>query len=208
MTSSVQSATDVANLALSRMGHPVRIGNLYDGSMAAKKILDIYAQTRDELLRMDDWGFSQRSVALTLIKSAPANGYIPPTVWSSAYPPLPWLFEYAYPTDCLKIRAIKQQPLYLPVVEPRPNVFQILNDTTQTPSKVIVCNVQNAIANYIAQVTDPSAWDVGFVEAMVASLCRRLAHVLGNTDQGKAEVAKSEAGDEQMSIGVASNTQG
>ena len=208
MTASVQSVADIANIALSRIGHPIRLGTLYDGSVAAKKILDIYSQTRDELLRQEDWEFSERTVALTLLKSAPAAGYIPPTVWSSSYPPLPWLFEYAYPTDCLKLRVVKPQPFFLPVVDPQPNVFRIVNDSTQTPARVILCNVQSAIANYTAQVTDPTAWDVGFVEAMVASLCRRLAPVLGQIDQGKAEVQKAEAGDEQVSTVTALNRQG
>ena len=45
MVASAKSA-DMVNLALRRVGYKLRVGNLYDGSMAAKMALDVYAQTR------------------------------------------------------------------------------------------------------------------------------------------------------------------
>ena len=202
MTASVQSPADIVNLALSRIGHQGRIASLFDGSVPAKRALDIYGQTRDDLLRSQDWDFAERTVILTQLKAAPAGGYSISTPWSSTYPPPPWLYEYSYPTDCLKIRCIKQVPSTDPY--PMPNVFHVANDGT----KVILAEISNAILVYTGQITDPTLWNSNFIEALTASLARRLAAAFGMLDQGKAEAEKDEAQDEQVTTGMAANTQG
>ena len=202
MTASVQSPADIVNLALSRIGHQGRIASLFDGSAPAKRALDIYGQTRDDLLRSQDWDFAERTVILTQLKAAPAGGYSVGTPWSSTYPPPPWLYEYSYPTDCLKIRCLKQVPSTDPY--PMPNVFHVANDGT----KVILAEISNAILVYTGQVTDPTLWNSNFIEALTASLARRLAAACGMLDQGKAEAEKDEAQDEQVTTGMAANTQG
>ena len=63
---------DLINNALARIGYKLRIGSIYEGSAAAKKALDVYGQARDGLLRQNDWGFAERNIAMTLLKSAPA----------------------------------------------------------------------------------------------------------------------------------------
>lgn len=176
-TVALQSPADLINAALVRLGYALRIGSLYEGSMVAKKSLDIYAQTRDELLRQDDWGFAERNVALTLLKSAPPGGYIPPTTWNqTSYPPLPWKFEYSYPGDCLKVRTIKSTPILVPDYDPRPHLFAVVNDNTLTPpAKVIVCNIGSANLVYTGQITDPITFEADFTEALVDALGEVLA---------------------------------
>ena len=204
MPASVTSPADVLNLTLVRIGYPGRVGNLYDGSKAAKKALDIYAQTRDELLRQNDWGFAERNIAMTLLKAAPVGGYIPPTTWTTAYPPLPYLFEYARPGDCLKIRSIKAVPLFLPNMDPQPVTFTEANDTVAPATgQVILCNVANAVLTYSGQVTDPTAWEPDFVEALSAAIGRRLAPLLVGMEAAKLLVA-----DEQMAQNVAEMERG
>ena len=204
-TAGVQSPADLANLAFVRMGYKLRVGSLYDGSKAAKYALDIYAQTRDEELRSFDWGFAERNIALTLLKQAPVGGYIPPTVWNEAVnPPVGYVFEYAYPADCLKVRSVKQTPLFFPNFDPQPNIWSVANDDAYSPpQRVVLCNVPNALMVYTGQVTDPTTWDVGFVEAFAASLARHLGPVLVG-----AEVAKLGAADEQASTTMAELEQG
>lgn len=128
MVASASSPADIVNLALRRIGYELRVGSLLDGSEAANQALDIYAQTRDDLLRQNDWGFAERNVALTVLKTAPAGGYFPPTNWSSTYPPLPWAFEYDYPADCLKVRSLKESSLFLFNPDPQPVLFDTAND--------------------------------------------------------------------------------
>lgn len=178
----LQSPEDCINDALVRIGYRLRVGSIYEGSFASKKALDIYGQTRDELLRQNDWGFAERNVTLTLLKTAPAlpgggYGYIPPQTWNPANnPPLPFYFSYTYPNDCLKVRAIKPQPLFLPSIDPRPVVYKISNDNTYSPpQKIISCYVANAELVYTGQITDPSTWEADFSELICAALARRLA---------------------------------
>jgi hypothetical protein len=204
-TAAMQSPADVTNAALVRIGYRLRVGSLFDGSLAAKKALDIYAQTRDELLRQNDWYFAEGNVILTLQKQAPAGGYVPPTIWNPATnPPLPWLYQYAYPQDALKIRAVKGQPLFIPSMDPNYNNFDTPNDNTlNPPAKVIVCNVANAVGVYTRQVTDPSNWDSDFGEALVAAYARRLIPGLGNP-----ELLKIAAPDEMQQQQIAETTLG
>lgn len=175
---------DLINNALARIGYKLRIGSIYEGSAAAKKALDVYGQARDGLLRQNDWGFAERNIAMTLLKSAPAlpgggYGYIPPAAWNPVTnPPLGYLFSYQYPSDCLKVRALKPAPFLLPEMDPRPVIYKVFNDNSATPYvKSIACNVPNAQLTYTGQVTDPSTWEADFTEA----LCEELGKVLAPT---------------------------
>lgn len=208
MPASVSNPADVLNIALRRIGYKLRVSNLYDGSEAAQQAIDIYGQTRDELLRQNDWGFAERNINMTLLKSAPPGGYFPPTAWDpTLYPAVPWLYEYAYPDDCLKVRALKPIPLFIPNFDPQPNVWSIANDnaftTPPTTRKVILCMVQQAALVYTGQVTDPSQWESDFVEAIAAALARRLAPGLVGM-----QAAQLIARDEAMSQAVAEREQG
>lgn len=203
MTASIQTPADLVNLALQRIGYAGRIANLYDGSKAAQDALDVYAQTRDEMLRGRDWPFASRTDALTLLKTAPAGGY-GVSGWTSAYPAIPWLFEYAYPDDALEIRLLKAVPLFVPNFDPQPNNFSIANDKAfSPPRRVVLSNIASAVAIYTARVTDPSSWPVDFVEAFAASLGKTLAPALANP-----EMTKLAAVEEQSSTAQAETQQG
>lgn len=177
----LQNPADVVNASLRRIGYRLRVGSLLDGSEAATQSLDIYGQTRDQLLEDFDWPFAERNITLTLLKSAPAGGYVPPTAWSTTYPPPPWAFEYAWPADAIKIRALKQAPLFLFNPDPQPILYKPAYDViSNVKQRVILANIDNAIAVYTGRLTDPTTWDVAFTEAFIAALGRRLVPVLGN----------------------------
>lgn len=206
MALSLSSPADILNFTLTRIGYKGdRVGSLYEGSPAAKVALDIYAQVRDEMLRNGDWGFAERNVNMTLLKQARPGGYFPPNPWDGTQnPPPPFLFEYAYPDDCLKVRAIKSVPLFVMNFDPQPVVFRIENDQYYTPSrKVILCNIADAQLVYTGQVTDPLLWEADFLDAFSAELGLRLAPTLANMD-----VAKFEAADSANSTAKADTTQG
>lgn len=174
MPASASSPADIVNMALARMGYKRRVANLYDGSEAASKALDIYAQTRDDMLRDGEWDFCQRQVDATLLKSAPANYFDAP--WNAATnPPPPWLYEYAYPGDCLKVRMLKRQPTIIFNPSPTPILWSVLNDNAYNPSRrVIVSNVPDAVLVYAGQVTDPTQWPADFVDGLASMLATRL----------------------------------
>jgi hypothetical protein len=205
MSSVVTSPEDIVNLALTRIGYTMRVVNLFEGSPQANAALNVYSQTRDEMLRAIDYGFAERNVNLTLLKQAPATGYFPPNQWNGTVnPPPPWIFEYTYPSDCLKVRSVKPVPLFAIDFDPQPNVFAVENDNYFVPSrKVILCNVQDAQLVYTGQVTDPTLWEDDFVEALAAALGRRLAPVLKDLN-----VARFAAGDEAQATAIAERRQG
>lgn len=205
MVAIITSPEDAINLALGRIGKSDSIGSIFEGSMAARQALNIYSQTRDEMLRAVDYGFAERNVNLTLLKQAPATGYFPPNAWNGTVnPPPPWVFEYTYPDDCLKVRSIKPVPLFVMNFDPQPNVFAVENDNYFVPSrKVILCNVPGAMMVYTGQITDPTRWESDFIDAMAGKLALRLAPVLANMD-----AAKFEASDAAQSTATAEMREG
>jgi hypothetical protein len=194
---SVKNAADAINVALVRIGWKGGdIGTLYEGSPAAQAALDIYGQTRDALLRQSDWDFAQRTVTLALLKSAPAGGYNPTfSPWDPATnPPPPWLYEFGYPDDCIKVRSIKPVPIFVPNFDPLPNVFSIANDDNYTPAReVILGNVPGAICTYTARVTDPTTWAPDFTDTLIGELCTGLAPTLTGLDAAKLGAAEAGA---------------
>lgn len=194
MGQSFKSPEDVCNAALTRIGFQKRISNMYDGSVGANLALNIYSQTRDEQFRLFDWGFAERDKTLDLLKTAPVGGYTPPGIWNNTYPMPPWIYEYDYPQDCIKIRSLRGSPPIIPIYDPQPIEFRIANDKTFTPAQtVVLCNLAGAIAVYTARVTDPNTWEPSFTESLIAALSRRLAPALA-----KAELEKFEAQDEAV----------
>ncbi len=200
-------ATDVeavVNQALRRIGNETPIGYIFEGSRASRVALEIYGQTRDDLLRSHSWGFARRDITLTLLKTAPVGGY-GVAGWTSASPPPPWIYEYAYPGDCLKIRSIRDAPIFIPSFDPRPNLFNEANDNTLVPpAKVILTNVAGAIAVYTGQITDMTTWPPDFTEFMVEALGRRFATALA----GNPELLKIDAEEEQASRQAAATQRG
>ena len=204
MTAGLSSPADIVNAALAGFKYPLRIGDLYDGTPAAAKALSIYIQARDALMRTSDWGFPRGDVTLTLLKSAPLSGYSLTTPWTPATnPPLPYLYEYAYPADCLMLRSLRPTPLFLPEFTPRPYVFEIANDNVPVtgqptaPGRVILCYAPSAIGTYTRQVTDMTQWDVGFTDAFIREIQQRIGPALeemnaAGVDQEKTELAVSQ----------------
>jgi hypothetical protein len=46
---------NICNQALDVIGYARHIGNIYEGSKAARVALDLYVQTRDEVLASQPW---------------------------------------------------------------------------------------------------------------------------------------------------------
>ena len=195
MANSLSSPASIVNAALGRIGYKLRIGSLLDGSEASKVALDIYGQTRDDLIRDGDHGFARRQVGLVALKVAPAGGYNPLTPWNlNIHPPVPWVYEYGYPDDMLRLLSLQATPIITPVMSPRPVVYQISNDSrTVPPRRVILTNLPFAIASYMARVTDPLTFDVSFTELLIDALATNLSPALASLDVQKLD-ALAEAG--------------
>lgn len=183
----------IINQALIEARRTRRIADIYEGSQEAVIALELYGQARDELLDLRDWSFSRRVTPLTLLKGPPPNGGYGPspgTPWSSIYPYPGFLYEYAYPADCVDVRAVIAPPQSMPDLDPLQELWRVDNDPTPIvsgnppvasgpPAKVIFTNQNSALIVYRARVTDPASFDVGFTSSLVALLAKRFGEAFG-----------------------------
>lgn len=175
------SIENICNNALDEIGYERHIGNIYEGSRAARIALDIWAQTRDSLLYQLEPDWARKDARLVLAKSAPniqgtTARYDVDTQWDNAYPPVPWLYEYTLPDDCLKPLQIKPDPGFLPVWRPRP---QATRHVVNPDSETLLTNTPDAILIYIYRVLDPDRWHNDFQDAMIQVLAKKFSVELG-----------------------------
>jgi hypothetical protein len=191
---------DILNAALRRCSYPTPIGNIYEGSRASRVALDFYGQVRDSLFGEFDWSFIQQEVDLGApIKTAPPSGY-GITPWNPVNnPPPPWIYEFAYPANCIRVRSVRPLPLFIPEPMPRVNIFQAIYDA-QLAARVIVTNLSRPLAIISARVTDPTEWqDQNFIDSLIERLAVVFNRELGrdanqqNIDERIAMQAKLEA---------------
>jgi len=187
---------DLCNQVLVELGYPKRIGDIFEGAKASRVALEVFGQTRDELIDSDDWPFARRTVAMALLKGPPpAGGYNPATPWTTAYPKPGWLYEYTYPADCLEFNAVIAPPQAMFDLDPQPAVWRVDNDNAfDQPQKVLLTNVKNAMGVYTAQVVDISTWEPGFISILIKKLKAKFAFLFSDTaNTEKLSLAESGA---------------
>jgi hypothetical protein len=108
---------DFANLALDACGVNVQLGKLTEGGREADLLLRAYSKCRDDLLRGAPWVFARKQAPLLLL--ADASGVTPNV--GTQVPGTNFQYEYAYPTDCMRIRYIPWKPYQNPGV-PQGNI--------------------------------------------------------------------------------------
>lgn len=95
---------DIVNRALDAVGRSdLAIGDVQEGTEAAKPALRIYGQTLRQLLRASHWAFARKQANMLLLGDQTGNT---PSVGTMVIPP--WTYEYAYPDDCIKARFVPQ----------------------------------------------------------------------------------------------------
>lgn len=188
--------TAICNLALDKVGTRSTIVSMNEDSNEAEACLRQYATTRDQVLRMAHWDFAKKTATLALLKSAPGTPSNPEgaTTWSSAFPPPPWLYEYAYPSDCLQFRYVVPQVdtgiVGTPIFSSNFSAYPYANgpivrwemaadtDDNGNPLKVLLTNQYQAIGCYTYQVTNTAIYDQLFVEAFAAALAAKIVQPL------------------------------
>lgn len=172
---------DLLNQALLQIGWQGKpIADIYEGSKQSRAGLEIYGETRDEVLAQRDWPFALREVALA------ASGQIPPS---------PWANEFTYPSDCLRVRGVRPGPLVptgTPAREfdPQPVLWRPWNDNRPTtPIRAILCDLSVAVLIYTGRVTSPVTWEPEYTRTLVDRLAMKLAFKLaGNENLVKARI--------------------
>lgn len=99
------TTVDIVNRALQAIGTRTTVASLGEQSNEAIQASLIYAQLRDDLLRMAPWNCATNFANLVYITSTPGtpeNTSAGTNQWQKGQPPPNWLYEYQYPVDCLK----------------------------------------------------------------------------------------------------------
>jgi hypothetical protein len=208
------SEVDIANMALQAMGTRSTISDFSEASNEAFNVNMLYARARDSIMTQAFWNFTRATRALSVLKAWPGTPENPSatgaTAWSSDWPPPPWLYEYAYPSDCLRARYVVPQQYYDTMPNPpltsapgivnwysftgTPVKFIVASDTISgTQQNVVLTNQPNAILVYIRRVTNPDLWQTNFVDALVYNLAARLTIPLKGDRQLMADNYKLSA---------------
>ena len=162
----VQTATDIANMALTFVGaNP--ISNIIDSrAPEAYKIRAFYDISRRAELELFDWSFARRFRSLASASVNPAS-----------------LYAYAYilPEDCLAPRGFEP-----PATKTVPKPYELVqNDSGQ---RLILTNELGAILRYTFDQTDTLAYTTNFALAV----SHRLASYIAYSSTNKQTVREAE----------------
>lgn len=190
------STISICNRALLSVGARAQISNLQEGSVESNALSVLFAPTFESLGRAAYWNCLRKQAALTLIKAATGtpenqNGTTLPQ------PPVPWLYSYSLPSDCLQVRFIVPSlpnstasgttPLTTASVTSETVIqfdgeirYAVAYDTDaqNNPITTILTNQTQAQCVYTVNQPNPVIWDSMFQEAMVASLAAYLVPAL------------------------------
>lgn len=162
-----ETAEDICNLALSRVGHKKLIDDLAaDDTAEAKACAVIYPTVRDTLLQMFAWPFAQRRALLAKVVETGNRDE-------------EWAYAYALPADCL-------QPQYLVSgssrVDHREDRVPFRLEAGEAPaggevaSTVLVTDIEPADCKlvYTARITAPNLYPPAFVDALAWMIAEEL----------------------------------
>lgn len=205
------SPVDICNLALQEIGQQVLIQSFTDTTPAGVVASTQYTPRMQMLLRAANWGFARKTVALTLLRIAVPTSALPAPAYPNP-PPQPFLFEYAWPSDCLRGRFLIPYQQTNPVVSTplttAPNAGIIApNPPTGIPFviatdfdgqgnqiKVILSNLPLAQFVYTADLSQlPDLWDGLFLSAATAVLSTYFITALARNNAqlaGQVTIAK------------------
>lgn len=190
------ATSDVAicNLALSAVGSRSSIAALSEGSVEANSCGLHYTPALEAVLQAAHWNFARKQGTAALLKDGTVVGGTPP--------PAPWLYEYAYPADCLQIRYVLPQlasaqgvvPGTVPTqaVATAPVYFILSSDTDAggNDTNVILTNQPQAILVYTKRITNPNLFDAVFVDAFAYYLASRICFNLTGDKQIARDIFK------------------
>lgn len=92
---------DISNQALDAAGVDFTLGDMTEGSRPAQVVLRAYGQCMRQLLRAANWDFARKTSDLVLIADSTAQ-----TANVGTMVPVPWIYSYAYPINCMKVRFV------------------------------------------------------------------------------------------------------
>ena len=194
---------DLINLALDQISARAVISGINPpsppNSLAAQVASRTYQLQADAVFRAAHWNSARKQATLTLLKAqigTPENpsGALP-------QPPIPWRYEYAYPSDCLLVRFVIPAPnlpqgavplmtsvgiSYTPRIQTSlPFVPAIDTDLNGNQVKVILTQSCQAQAVYTARILNVDLWDSSLQNAVIGALGAWFCSPLNGDDKKK-----------------------
>jgi hypothetical protein len=151
--------TDIANMALSRMGEPA-ISDISENSPRAIACRTHYEIVRDSLLRSHPWNFAVGRAQLSATDD-PAFG---------------WEFAYVLPADFLRLSTLNGK-----------QADKCVTDYT-LESGAILTNSSEAKVTYVRRITDPTLFDPIFTEVLVFRLASAVAMAINKESSVRDEM--------------------
>lgn len=142
------SEVSICNDGLAHLGNTDFIESLNEDSETARLAKQFYTNLRDATLREWRWRFAKKVIALGKLDDVD---------------PEEWDYAYRYPTDCVFARYITTGVRGF-ASQHRPT-WEIMLDPSEH-GRLIVTDEDQAKLCFTARVTDPTAFDQNFVEAL------------------------------------------
>lgn len=212
MSGSGANTVSITNRALADAGSRSTIASMTEGSNESNAASLIYGPVRQQALRAAHWGFAGATAALSLLKSAPGTLETPnfpaSGVWSNAYPPPGWAYEYSDLPDRLQARKLIANyspnvgnvvPLFGGQLQGQQASFEAPGqkfiiatdlDANGNQINVILANIDQALLSYTRDITVEALWDPQFQEAVVAALAAKLCFALSGDKQRANDLLK------------------
>lgn len=193
---------DLCNLALDQISARSQITGISPASppnnLAAQVASRTYQIQADAVFRAAHWNSARRQKELTLLKSAAGTPQNPDGTLPT--PPVPFLYEYAWPTDCLKFRFLFPQPNLATAASPpimtntgvssypvvntaMPYVVDIDDDAQGNQIKVLLTNACRATGVYTARINNVDLWDPALQNAVIGALASWFIGPLSGDDK-------------------------
>jgi len=171
-----RTEVSIVNIALARLGITDPITSLTDTTaVEAVQANLVYAEVRDSLLSEYPWKFATKHVLL-----------------NSTYYDVEqdeFDYQYEYPANCLRVLRIYNDSL--PVCPKNEYEVYAVGSEPDDSVMIIGTDVQNASADYIAQITDPTFFTPLFADCLAWRLAMELAVPLTRSFEKKDELYKS-----------------
>ena len=154
---------DIANRALQAVGGKGRITALDAAQAAVSREAAVcyehFDNCRDSTLADADWPFARHRVDLSALSEDTQED---------------WVYVYAYPDNCLRVRKVVAPDTSTPVP------YEVSLNAAGT-ARVILCDTEDAIAVYTRLIEDPNLWSPWFDAALGYRLAMAIALPLAGT---------------------------
>ena len=160
----------ICNQALDVIGYKRHIGSVWDGTPAARVALDLYSETRDEVLVLRPWPFAVGRYTITPTTDGPAPDY-------------PWLYKYIRPISPLKILDVYPGGMdYAAIMKVEP-VRWLERFDLALRARVIWTEFTAARAVVIESVDEPEVFSPEFIATLVQALAEKFQRALVGAPQ-------------------------